>query len=163
MGAVELQLVRSGLSITPNQLILGQVALGSILFLVGRYVLFESQGSLALLLAIAMATPAVILPRFVLKYLERSRVTKFENQLAQGVDVMAGALQAGSSLPQSFEMVRREMPPPIGEEFEPDDAGGAVRRLRWTRRSTTCTIGCRAWTSRCWSRRSTSSIGLAAT
>jgi tight adherence protein B len=53
----------------------------------------------------------------VLRFLENRRVTRFENQLAQAVDVMVGALQAGSSLPQAFEMVSREMPNPIGEEF----------------------------------------------
>jgi tight adherence protein B len=114
---LELQLIRAGLTITPHQFIMGQVAVGSLLFLLGRYVFFESQGSLALLLAIVLAMPALLVPRFVIKHLERRRVTRFENQLAQAVDMMAGALQAGSSLPQSFEIVSREMPPPIGEEF----------------------------------------------
>jgi tight adherence protein B len=114
---LQLQLVRSGLSITPTQFLLGQVALASILFLVGRYVLFYSQGELGLLFALGMAAPALMIPRFLLTFLETRRVTKFENQLAQAVDVMVGALQAGSSLPQAFELVSREMPNPIGEEF----------------------------------------------
>jgi tight adherence protein B len=113
----ELQLVRSGLGITPNQLILGQIGAGALLFIVGRYALFGEEGSLPLLCALAMSTPAIVLPRFVLKYLQHRRVRRFEGQLAQSVDVMAGALQAGSSLPQSFELVSREMPKPIGEEF----------------------------------------------
>jgi len=53
----------------------------------------------------------------VLKQLEHRRVRKFESQLAQAVDIMTGALQAGTSLPQSFELVAREMPSPIGVEF----------------------------------------------
>src|SRR5436309_5645230 len=42
---LDLQLIRAGLSITANQFILGQVALGTVLFLAGRYVLFAEQGS----------------------------------------------------------------------------------------------------------------------
>lgn len=113
---LQIQLVRSGLTITPNQFILGQLGLGAILFLVGRYILFSSQG-LALLFSLGMVVPVIVLPRFVLGYLMSRRVNRFENQLAQAVDVMAGALQAGSSLTQSFGLVSREMPNPIGEEF----------------------------------------------
>jgi tight adherence protein B len=93
------------------------VGLGAILFLIGRFVLFPSQGVLSLPMSLGLAIPAVVLPRFVLQFLQNRRVTRFENQLAQTVDVLAGALQAGSSLPQSFEMVAREMPDPVGEEF----------------------------------------------
>src|SRR6266516_1223544 len=91
---LDLQLVRSGLSITANQFILGQIALGILLFLAGRYALFAGQGSLGLLFSIGLAIPAVVLPRLVLKLLEGRRVRRFETQLAQTVDIMAGALQA---------------------------------------------------------------------
>lgn len=114
---LQLQLIRSGLTISASQLLLGQVASASILFLLGRFVLFYSQGDLAVLFAVGMAAPALVLPRFILTFLQNRRVTRFENQLAQAVDVMVGALQAGSSLPQAFELVSREMPQPIGEEF----------------------------------------------
>jgi tight adherence protein B len=114
---LQLQLIRSGLGITANQLILGQIALGSLLFLIGRFLIFPAQGPLSVPLSMGLAVPAVVLPRFVLKYLERRRITRFENQLAQAVDVMTGALAAGTSLAQSLDLVSREMPPPIGEEF----------------------------------------------
>lgn len=115
---LELQLIRSGLTISPTQFIFGQIAMGSLLFLAGRYIFFADQGPLSLPLATVAAVPAVILPRLLLKFLQKRRVHRFENQLAQAVDVMAGALQAGSSLPQAFELVGREMPNPIGEEFK---------------------------------------------
>lgn len=114
---LELQLIRSGLGISASQLILGQIAVGAVLFLVGLYVLFENVGPLGLPLAMGLALPIVVLPRFVLKFLERRRVGRFEGQLAQAVDVMAGALSAGTSLPQSLELVSREMPRPISDEF----------------------------------------------
>ena len=115
---LQLQLIRSGLTISPSQLLTAQVAGGSMLFLVGRYILFYSQGDLALFYAVGMAAPALVIPRFVLNFLENRRVSRFEGQLAQAVDVMVGSLQAGSSLPQAFGLVSREMPSPIGEEFE---------------------------------------------
>jgi tight adherence protein B len=114
---LQIQLVRSGLTITPHQLVLAQIAVGSLLFLIGRFLVFPTQGALSVPLSMGLALPAVVLPRFVLKYLEKRRVTRFENQLAQSVDVMAGALSAGTSLAQSLELVSREMPSPIGEEF----------------------------------------------
>jgi tight adherence protein B len=115
---LELQLIRAGLKISPAHFILGQIALGSTLFLTGRYFLFADQGTLSLLLSLAAVIPAAVLPRLMLKFLQSRRQRRFEGQLAQAVDVMAGALQAGSSLPQAFEIVSREMPNPIGEEFK---------------------------------------------
>lgn len=114
---LQLKLVRSGLSISASKFLLAQVAGASTLFLIGRFVLFYTQGDLAILYAFGMAALALVFPRFLLNYLESRRIARFESQLAQAVDVMVGALQAGSSLPQSFGLVSREMPNPIGEEF----------------------------------------------
>ena len=114
---LQVQLIRSGLSLTPNQLMLMQLGVACILFVLGRFLLAEELGPLAVLVGLAMTLPAIFLPRFILKWLEKRRISKFEVQLAQAVDIMAGALQAGSSLPQSFGLVAREMPNPIGLEF----------------------------------------------
>jgi tight adherence protein B len=114
---LQIQLVRSGLGISPNQLMLMQLGAASILFVAGRFLLAEELGPLAVLVGLVLTLPAIFLPRFILKWLEKRRVSKFEVQLAQAVDIMAGALQAGSSLPQSFGLVAREMPDPIGHEF----------------------------------------------
>lgn len=114
---LQLQLVRAGLSVSANHFILGQIALASVLFLLGRWVLFSGESLTGLLLSLALALPVFLLPRFGLRFLQHRRVRRFEHQLAQAIDIMAGALQAGSSLAQSFELVSREMPPPIGAEF----------------------------------------------
>lgn len=110
------QLIRSGLKISANQFILGQVAGGSLVFLLARFVLFGDEG-LAFIASLVLPVLAFVLPRFALVFMENRRVRAFEKQLAQAVDVMAGALQAGSSLPQAFEIVAREMPAPLGQEF----------------------------------------------
>jgi tight adherence protein B len=114
---LQIQLVRSGLGISPNQLMLMQLGAACLLFVLGRFLLAEELGPLAVLVGLVMTLPAIFLPRFVLKWLEKRRISKYEVQLAQAVDIMAGALQAGSSLPQSFGLVAREMPDPIGLEF----------------------------------------------
>ena len=79
-------LIRAGLGITANQLILAQIGAGSLLFLLGRYVLFPGQGAMTLPLSIGLALPAVVAPRFALKLLEGRRVTRFEAQLAEERD-----------------------------------------------------------------------------
>lgn len=111
------QLVRSGLGMSANHFMLGQVAAASVVFLGVRFVLHSQEEALGLILSLALAIPVFVLPPYALRILETRRVHAFEVQLAQAVDVMAGALQAGSSLPQAFEMVAREMPKPIGQEF----------------------------------------------
>jgi tight adherence protein B len=111
------QLTRSGLSMTANHFILGQVAAGSLLYLVARFGLIQYGETIAFFLSFLLPGLAFVVPRFALKMMEDGRVKKFDKQLAQAVDVMAGALQAGSSLTQAFEMVGREMPDPIGQEF----------------------------------------------
>ncbi len=45
------------------------------------------------------------------------RLKALENQLPDAIDVLAGALEAGSSLPQSMAMAGRELSDPISTEF----------------------------------------------
>ncbi|MCS6862468.1 MAG: type II secretion system F family protein [Abditibacteriales bacterium] len=58
------------------------------------------------------------LPWLYLKQMQRKWLRLFEQQLAEALVLMANALRAGSSLLQSFEIVARESPYPIGEEFQ---------------------------------------------
>lgn len=124
---IRARLVRAGLKVTAAHFIMVQGAAAGA-GLLAAYVVVEqyvSQGDLELLGA--CATGAVVgwfIPTFYLRFKEGRRLARFEKQLPTTIDAMAGALQAGSSLPQSMEMVGREMPDPIGEEF-----AGLVREL----------------------------------
>ncbi len=57
------------------------------------------------------------LARFFLKFKRSRRLRALERQLPDAIDVLGGALEAGSSLPQSMGMVAREMTDPISGEF----------------------------------------------
>jgi tight adherence protein B len=56
-------------------------------------------------------------PRLYLRWVEHQRLTKFDNQLVDAMTLVANSLKAGMNLVQAFEMVTREMGPPIRQEF----------------------------------------------
>ncbi len=56
-------------------------------------------------------------PRWYVRNRERKRVIAFNNQLADTIGIMANSLRSGYSLLQAMELVARETPPPMGEEF----------------------------------------------
>lgn len=64
---------------------------------------------------------ALAVVNFVLVVLNHKRQTAFadllEDQLANALLIVSGALKAGRSLEQGFELVERGMPPPISDEF----------------------------------------------
>ncbi|MBN1994748.1 MAG: type II secretion system F family protein [Anaerolineae bacterium] len=57
------------------------------------------------------------IPKIVIKTRQKSRLKKFNNQLGDGITLMANGLRAGYSLLQSINAVAEEMPPPISMEF----------------------------------------------
>ncbi len=57
------------------------------------------------------------LPRPVMDFLVERRIRKFENQMVDGLNLLANGLRAGLSLPQSLGMVIDELPAPISQEF----------------------------------------------
>jgi tight adherence protein B len=84
----------------------------------------DLKGFLSLVVAMPAAMIAWYVPLLTLAFLKAQRLGKLEKQLPTTIDSMAGALQAGSSLPQAMEMASREVPTPIGPEF-----GIAVREM----------------------------------
>lgn len=57
------------------------------------------------------------IPRFYVKRLQGQRLQRFDNQLADMLNLMVNGLKAGYSNLQAMEAVSREMPPPICDEF----------------------------------------------
>jgi tight adherence protein B len=64
------------------------------------------------------------LPRFYVKFRQRRRLKQFNDQLGDGIQLMANGLRAGYSLLQAMNSVADEMPPPISVEF-----GRVVREI----------------------------------
>jgi tight adherence protein B len=58
-----------------------------------------------------------ILPNVYLKRRQASRLQKFNDQLADMLNLMVNGLRAGYSTMQAMEAVSRELPPPISDEF----------------------------------------------
>lgn len=70
------------------------------------------------LLAGLMALGAWHLPRLIIRYLQLRRRKQFDEQLADGLVMIANGLRAGFSLLQAFEMVVKEANPPVSQEFD---------------------------------------------
>jgi len=70
------------------------------------------------------AVVGFFLPRFYVKFRQRRRLKNFNDQLGDGIQLMANGLRAGYSLLQAMNSVADEMPPPISVEF-----GRVVREI----------------------------------
>src|SRR5919206_334720 len=56
-------------------------------------------------------------PNLYIAYAARKRVKSFNNQLGDGITLMANSLRSGYSFLQSMDLVSREAPPPMSSEF----------------------------------------------
>lgn len=56
-------------------------------------------------------------PRFYLGFLQRARLSTFNSQLPDMLNLMVNGLRTGFSALQAMEAVAQELPQPIGEEF----------------------------------------------
>jgi tight adherence protein B len=70
------------------------------------------------LVALALAAGGGALPGVALAWMRTRRLARLRAQLPDAVMLVAGALRAGSSLPQSIAQAARELPPPAGREFD---------------------------------------------
>ena len=82
-----------------------------ILFILG-FIMSQS-----LFFAILIGSVGFIIPRLILNILKKKRLIKFESQLVDTLSTISNSLKAGLSLPQAIEMVSKEFPPPISQEF----------------------------------------------
>ncbi len=60
---------------------------------------------------------SLYLPKWYVRSRERNRVAAFNAQLGDTIGIMANSLRSGYSLLQAMELVARETPAPMGEEF----------------------------------------------
>ncbi len=97
--------------VTPRQILILSVSLGCIFFLLGLAVMNVVAG--LILGVLGFVTPLV-----GIRHLRKKRIQKFERQLVDALVQMAAAFKAGLTLPQASENVAREMPQPIGQEFD---------------------------------------------
>jgi tight adherence protein B len=58
------------------------------------------------------------IPFSLLQRLRTMRIRKFEEQFPEALDLISRALRAGHAFTTGLEMVAKEMPAPVGEEFQ---------------------------------------------
>lgn len=107
----ERELARAGLPLLAEE----YVAIQIILVLFFALAAFKLNGSLFLALAAALA--AALLPPLLIKSFQAKRIIKFNNQLGDGLTVMANSLRAGFSFMQAADTLSKEMAPPLSVEF----------------------------------------------
>jgi tight adherence protein B len=73
--------------------------------------------SQSVVIGLLFGLASLLLPRGYVKSRERRRVAQFNAQLGDTIGIVSNSLRAGYSLLQAMELVSRESPPPMGEEF----------------------------------------------
>ncbi|MFZ5640012.1 MAG: type II secretion system F family protein [Bacillota bacterium] len=108
---MEQELIRADIPLRGEEFILINVlamaAGGALLLVVTRNPVLTWLGVLA----------GYLIPRMVVKRAKQKRVQKFNSQIGDALVVMANSLRAGFSFIQAMEMVAKELPPPISDEF----------------------------------------------
>lgn len=82
----------------------------------------------SLLITIVVALIVGLLPRVVLNVLVKRRYKKFQAQLPEMLQLMAGTLRAGFSIAQGFEAISHEIEDPMGVELRKAMAETALGR-----------------------------------
>ena len=82
------------------------------LFAVGSMLLRLSP-----VVSVVLGVAGYFLPRLYVSRKEASRVKTFEGQLVDALAMMSNSLKSGSSFLQAIDLVARELPPPISQEF----------------------------------------------
>ncbi|RYX85321.1 secretion system protein [bacterium] len=110
LGRLENQLIQVRSPWRATELLAGSLMLAMVVF-----VIFLLLGQP--ILSFVFAPVALVLPSTYLKILRASFFRKFDDQLADTLLLMSNSLRAGFSFMQAMEMVAREAPSPIKDEF----------------------------------------------
>lgn len=108
----EAELSQVDLPLRPEEFVL----LHMVLVFLAAFLAYCSGGGI--LLAGIVAVSAAIIPQLLLRSARRKKVVAFENQLVEGLAIMANSLRAGFSFLQAADTLSKEMPPPLSNEFE---------------------------------------------
>ncbi len=111
-----LSLARADLKMTVGEWlsirVLAAIVAGMLGMLVGR-----SSVGLAMLFFLMLAGMGWMVPQIYLDMRAKKRQQKFVEQLGDTIGLMANSLRAGYSLLQTMELVARESPQPMSDEF----------------------------------------------
>ncbi len=87
-----------------------RTTLAALLFVVGYL-------AIGLILALVLGLLAYFVPVMLLNSYKKKRLKKFEMQLIEGMELLSNGLKSGMTLPQTVEMLIKESPAPLSQEF----------------------------------------------
>ena len=70
------------------------------------------------LVAVVSGVVVAFMPRYIVKYLQNSRLELFEKQLPDALLMVSGGMRAGASLSVALESMVKEQKPPLAQEFD---------------------------------------------
>jgi len=73
--------------------------------------------SLPIYLCVAVGALGVALPFLVASVMRQRRFDKFEEQFPEAMDLLGRAVRAGHAFTTGFELIGKELPDPVGQEF----------------------------------------------
>ncbi len=109
------RLERAGLDITPRTFWIASVVGGVLL---GAVTYFSLPGMTPLIPLAVMFVGAFGLPRWVVNRMIKRRQSKFLDEFANSIDVIVRGVKSGLPLNECLNIIARESPSPIKEEFK---------------------------------------------
>lgn len=110
-GGLALQLAEADLKLTPSEFIIVRITSAIAFFGLGLIV-FK-----VLFVALPTSVVGYFLPVWYLGSRRTQRHSAFSAQLPNALTLISNSMRSGYSLPQSLELVSKEMKPPVSEEF----------------------------------------------
>ena len=110
------KLAQADLKLTVTEFLLFKVFTVALGFMFGQF-LGRGAGALAILVAFVGAVVGFFVPDWYVKFQRGKRLSAFNVQLSDTITLLANSLRSGYSFLQSMEMVARETPAPMGDEF----------------------------------------------
>ena len=110
--SVRQMILQAGLDWDPLRFHLGSAALG---LLLGGVILLTGLPPIAALFMTVFGWLG--LPRFLLKFLAKRRIGKFNAHFADAIDIIVRGIRSGLPIGETFNIIMREMQGPLGEEF----------------------------------------------
>ena len=104
-------IIQSGTHANPGTIILSMGSLGMLAFLICHFVTRN------FLLSAVVAPGPAALPYLYLVYRRSKRLSEFEEQMPEALDMIVNALRSGFTFELSLKMVAQELPDPLAYEF----------------------------------------------
>ncbi|OLC03834.1 MAG: hypothetical protein AUI15_01730 [Actinobacteria bacterium 13_2_20CM_2_66_6] len=103
---------RAGLNITPAEYLLVRIGATALGALIGLFRFGISVGPLIL------GAVGFVLPPLVVRYLQRRRRDRFNEQLAGMLQLLSNSLKTSYAIDRALDTVAAKSPPPVSTEFE---------------------------------------------